>query len=194
MADMLNSLIVVYADGREQVFNSVYKETTVECFKRRITIQNKEPINLWEEMELFAFGEGMHNDRKLDDYGIENGSRIHSIPCVSVKKSKPHPPLENIRLPTPPPPYEEGANLKMVFVMDVEGNNHLINTSLDSNDAVFVRRVAEKVGISENHIRIIYGGKQLDPKRNLPLREYGIQPESTLHIVLRLPGGAPMLS
>ena len=48
-------------------------------------------------------------------------------------------------------------------------------------------KLHEKVGPPPHEVRLIFGGKQLDPGRMLA--EYGVQKGSTLHLVLRLSGG-----
>lgn len=48
-------------------------------------------------------------------------------------------------------------------------------------------KIYEKDATTPNEMRLIFGGKQLEPGRMLA--EYGIQKGSTLHLVLRLSGG-----
>ena len=48
-------------------------------------------------------------------------------------------------------------------------------------------KVYDSEGLPVNEIRLIFGGKQLEPDRMLA--EYDVQKGSTLHLVLRLSGG-----
>ena len=53
-------------------------------------------------------------------------------------------------------------------------------------------RIYEREGVPAADIRLIFGGKQLEPSRMLA--EYGVQKGSTLHMILRLSGGDESLS
>ena len=141
-------------------------ESTDSISNIKQRIQEKEGINI-EQLRLNFAGRFLEDEKTLNDYNIDKDSTINmSIGLLGGGT-------------------ENGT--KQIFIKTLQGKSITLEVNDDDTIESVKKKINDIEGIPLDQQRLVFNGKQLEDANTL--KDYMIDADSTIHLVLRLRGG-----
>jgi ubiquitin C len=142
-------------------------ETSDSIQDVKLKIQDKQGIPSDNQILIYS-GKVLKNENTLSDYNIEKDSTLHTgIKILGGGL--------------------DGEGTKQIFIKTLQGKNITLNVSDTDTIQSLKDKIKDIEGIPQEQQRLVFNGKQLED--NQTIGDYGIQSDSSIHLVLRLRGG-----
>jgi len=153
-------IFVVKFNGRNFTLEVDAESDTIGNIKA--LIYDREGVPPEQQRLLFSGRRLEENDWTLADYQITRNSTLHVV--MGLRGGM------------------------CIFVKTLNGKTITIEVDAEEEISKIKQKVKDKEGIPPHEQRLIYAGKQLEDDQKLS--SYNIMRDSTLHLVIRLPGGS----
>jgi ubiquitin C len=181
--------LVLRLRGGMQVFVKTLtgKDMTLDVEPTMMVEHLKKQISATEgiqesDQRLIYGGKQLEDGQTLQDYNVEPDSTIHLVLKLKGGTLEVEAPQE-----VPQEVPQEAPQQMQVFVKTLTGKDMTLNVEPTMMVEHLKKQISATEGIQESDQRLIYGGKQLEDGQTL--QDYNVEPDSTIHLVLKLKGG-----
>ena len=140
---------------------------TVHLVKQELVLKSGVPV---PQQQLFFEGRELENSQTLGQCGIKDGSVLEMIPLHTIASNEP-----------------VGMNL---FIKTLTGKTIMLVIHPTDKIGDLKERIRDKEGVPLIQQCLVVAGKQL--KNDMTVSDCGIQNQSVLHLILRVPSQGPI--